>query len=147
MGDLPRARQYYERALKVAEKRNGPKHPSVAGVLLNIGTLEEREHRYAASAASYERAQAIYEQWPGANPRNVADAVFGVARISYARGDKARAAALYDRLLGMADQVAESDRPLALEILDKYSNLLRESGQADKLAAIEAKQAAIRARK
>jgi hypothetical protein len=47
----------------------------------------------------------------------------------------------------MIDRIAESDRNLALEMLGHYAEMLREQGRADAAAAVDARAAAIRARK
>jgi tetratricopeptide (TPR) repeat protein len=119
----------------------------VAGVLVNLGSLLEQAHDLPAASAAYERAAAIYDQVPGINSRDVADALFGLARLAQGRGDQARAAALFERLLPMSDSVAETDKPLALEMLEAHAALLRRTGRADKATELDARASALRAQK
>jgi len=147
LGDAARARQCYERALGLYEKTYGPRHYLTAGVLANLGSLLERAHDLPAASAAYERAAAIYDQVPGIASRDVADALFGAGRLAQARGDQARAAGLFDRLLTMTDNVAQTDKPLALAILEAHAAVLRQMGRAGEAADLDARASVLRAQK
>jgi non-specific serine/threonine protein kinase/serine/threonine-protein kinase len=147
LGDAARARQCYERALGLYEKTYGPRHYLTAGVLVNLGSLLEQAHDLPAASAAYERAAAIYDQVPGIASRDVADALFGAGRLAQARGDQARAAALFDRLLTMTGNVAQTDKPLALVILEAHAALLRQTGRAGEAHDLDARASVLRAQK
>jgi hypothetical protein len=124
VGDARRARQYLERALVICERSYGPKHFLVAATLVLLGGLLERTHEHGAASAAYQRAAAIYEAVPGIDPRDLGMALFGVARLAHAQGDRPGCAAAFKRLLSIIDDLARSDAHLAREILDSRAKLL-----------------------
>ena len=60
-------RERFERALKIYEKLYGHKHPSVAGVLMNLGTFWEMKGDKAEAISHYQEALAIEEEILGPN--------------------------------------------------------------------------------
>jgi hypothetical protein len=55
--------------------------------------------------------------------------------------------ALFDRLLTMTDNVAQTDKPLALAILEAHAAVLRQMGRAGKAADLDARASVLRAQK
>ncbi len=144
LAENARARQCYDRALAISEKKG----KESGGVLLNLASLHEQMRQYPAAAIAYGRALRIFERAAEPPTHDIADALFGAARVASATGDRARASSLYERLVPMVDQLAEGDRNLALEILEKYRAMLGSDPQNGKAAAVvEAKAAELRSRK
>ncbi len=61
LGELPAARQHFERALSIAERVYGPQHPTVATVLNNLGSVLQALGELPAARQHFERALTILE--------------------------------------------------------------------------------------
>ena len=64
-------REFYEHALEIYEKLHGHKHPLVAGVLMNLGTLWQMKGDKPKAISLYQEALAIQEETLGRNHLSV----------------------------------------------------------------------------
>src|SRR5688572_25573690 len=63
-GDAKRAKEPCVRALELFEKHEGPDHPDVANVRIELGTILEELGDYDGASEELERANAILAKWP-----------------------------------------------------------------------------------
>jgi tetratricopeptide (TPR) repeat protein/predicted Ser/Thr protein kinase len=64
-GQYDRARDLQQQVLRALQGRNGPRHPSVAGTLIDLGAIDFDQARYAEAAQRYRQALSIFEEWYG----------------------------------------------------------------------------------
>ena len=77
-------RESFERALEIHEKLYGHKHPSVAGVLMNLGNVWKEEGDKAKAISHFQEALAIQEQILGPNNLQVSNySVIGILILQY----------------------------------------------------------------
>ena len=77
-------RECFERALEIHEKLRGHKHPSVAEVLGNLGTLWKMEGDKAKAISHYQEGLAIEEEIHGPNDLKVScHSVIGILILQY----------------------------------------------------------------
>src|SRR5436190_4753358 len=63
-GDAKKAKALCLRALALFQKHEGPNHPDVANVRIELGTIFEELGDYARAATELEKANAILAKWP-----------------------------------------------------------------------------------
>ncbi len=102
LGDFARARPLYERALRHDEQA-GDQH-GVAINLLNLGTLASKRGNPARARDLIQRALSQFETLDGPESADVGRALDGLASTYFEEGDYARAQALYERALRIAEK-------------------------------------------
>ncbi|MEZ4451850.1 MAG: serine/threonine-protein kinase [Nannocystaceae bacterium] len=117
MGDVAGAGTRYQEALTVEEATFGPEHPELAYALIGLGKVALAEGRAAEALPALERALRIRER-ADSDPRLVADARFTLAR------------ALWGSPGG--------DRERARDEATRAREVLRERGEAEELAKVDA---------
>ena len=118
-----------ERALAIVEPALGADHPRVGEALINRGYALTALGRDDEAEAALRRAMAIFGR-QGADRRNLAAAVSGLADVERARGQLDRALASYQRALAIQvellgpdnDEVAGTNEHVADVLLDLGRN-------------------------
>ena len=96
--DLPAAAELYERALVIAEKANGPKHPSLAVILTGLGEARRNLGDRNAARIAYMRALAIFRA--GGEGESERDATLrGLGNLALESGDLKQARARFRDVL------------------------------------------------
>lgn len=105
--DLEMADSLNRRALALDSRLHGPRHPTVAASLINLGFIEFRRGRYAEATPLYRQAVDIFEGHYGGDHYETASALrllgqglIYQGRIDEARGPLERALTVQERVLG-----------------------------------------------
>ena len=128
-----------EQALAAAETAFGPDHERVAQVLNDLGRLHELLGELEPAAHAHERALKIRDRVFNANGPEVAQSLNNLARVYIAQGRRAEAKPLYARSLVIMDRHVPPESPMLLFLLEPYAALLRDVGELDAAAQLEAR--------
>ncbi|PRQ09899.1 serine/threonine-protein kinase [Enhygromyxa salina] len=112
-GAIDEAMAAHERALAIIEASLGPDNAAVAASLIAIGSIAVERGAVTEAREVLERALAIREQ-PDTPPAELADAMFALAPVRWAEGDRAQARTLAEgareRYAGAAIEYAQQLR-------------------------------------
>ncbi len=141
-GDLAAARQIHARALALAERRLGPAHPRVGGVLNNLGANEWAAGHHVLAIALLERSLAIKRMASGWSTTRTATGWANLAEVHLSLGDHAAAIEHARRALEVrlhafgehAGAVADSRQILA-RALRRSGDLVRALAEAERAVA------------
>ena len=104
--NLGRAKALLERALDTNERQRGPDHPDTAVSLNNLGYLLLRNQGdFSAARLIFEHALAIFERKLGPDHYELIPGLIGLATITDAEGNFAKARALLERALVIAENL------------------------------------------
>jgi len=142
-GDLPRAENYYRRALALLETQRGAQSQEVATVLGSLGQLKQAENDDRAALALFDQSLQIYQQHTGSEQQQAqiltSRAVSQHKRRNFkaAESDFLAALALQEQLFGQEDI-------RLLNTLENLTILYRNMGQSRKANAFEKRAKALR---
>ena len=142
-GEYAQAVPVTEQAVAAAETAFGPDDAQVAQALNDLGRLHELLGELEPSARAHERALKIRDQVFSANGPEVAQSLNNLARVYASQGKRAEAKPLYARSLAITDRHVPPESPMLLIVLKPYAVLLRETGESDAAAQLEARIQAI----
>jgi CHAT domain-containing protein/Tfp pilus assembly protein PilF len=120
--DLPKAANYYDRAVANRSKALGPDHLSLASIYNNYGIVYKDMARYPEALAMFERALAIREK--ALNPEHllVVSVLNNIALVQRLRGEDARAQELYARVLAVREKALGPDNPDVATAINNLAN-------------------------
>ena len=122
MGDLPRAKQLYERVVEIADKSD----PSIGFVYVNLGDVTDNVGDYDGARAWYERALELFggagDQW------STAYALSSYGQATARRGDSAAARDRFEQALEIYR--ATGDRRGEARLLTMVADLAAAQGDA-----------------
>jgi len=104
-GDYAAAEPLYRRALAIAEKSEGPEHPSTGISLNNLAGLLRARGDYAAAEPLLRRALAINEQLNGSEHENTMEVVCSLSDVLREIDKKDEALKLLDWSLPAAERL------------------------------------------
>jgi tetratricopeptide (TPR) repeat protein len=156
-GDYEEARARYERAIEIASRAQAPEHLDVAMSLTSLARVHELLGRHDEAAATYRRAIEVFEKVGGGAHPDLAPALAGAAIVALAQGRAADALPLAERAYDLLDGrrgdalvraevrfvLAQSlwetsrDRTRARALAEEARDVLREAGEASRLADVE----------
>ncbi len=108
-GKMGEAIPLAERALRLTEKRYGPKHAETAAALTTLAELLIAQSRYADAEPLLKRALTIRETSKNANSGEIAVALYKLGKVYEKQGRQAEAKQLMQRALVMRDRQLASD--------------------------------------
>ncbi len=97
------ARHQLERALEIGRATLGPRHPSLAYALDQLGGLEREQGHYDAALERFAQAGELRDASLGVNHPETASTLVGMARVFLLRGAHERARAALDAALRIVD--------------------------------------------
>jgi tetratricopeptide (TPR) repeat protein len=126
-GDLKKAEQFLQRALRIREAHVGPNHLDTSEVLNNLGVVQLQRKRYAEAESSLKRALVIMETHGGADHPDVAVVLNNLGNLYYQRKDFETAESVLTRALNirrktLAESFSTADSLLALGQLYMSTN-------------------------
>ena len=122
-GQLDRAVEVGERALKIAERSVGPDDPELAPILDTLGDLYVDQGWAQEAGTLYERALAIREKALGPDHPDVVKDLSGHVDFFESLGQTAKARALCYRLLAIREKTLGSEDPQVATVLDRLARL------------------------
>jgi serine/threonine-protein kinase len=145
-GHLLEAVPLQQQGLAIQRRLLPPNHPYVAVLSAAQARFELRLHRYAQARQDYETALDIARQSIGETNPTTRAIMFSLARVRYAMGDFAAAAALDREAIGDAEVAAQEQDPHAVTARGELGMALRELGDyTEAEALLRANQADLRA--
>jgi serine/threonine-protein kinase len=143
-GRLGEARDTFAKQLALYERELGPDHPSVAGTLNNLATVNHLMGNTAAAIDDLQRALAIWERVLGPDHPNIARALtnLGPDLAEQGRYDEARAA--YERALAIKEKRLGPDSIELGTTLNNLGALYYMIDDAPRSRAIQERALAIR---
>jgi tetratricopeptide (TPR) repeat protein len=125
-------------AVELIRARLGPRHPRMFVALTQRGTVDWRQHDFAAALADWQEAATLIEETLGPDHDNTATAYSNIGIALHALGRLDDAARQYQRALAIREKSYGPDAPRLAEILDNIADIELARGQPDAaLAAIE----------
>ena len=127
-GDLKKAEQFLQRALRIREAHVGPNHLDTSEVLNNLGVVQLQRKRYAEAESSLKRALVIMETHGGADHPDVAVVLNNLGNLYYQRKEFETAESVLTRALNIrrktlpAESFSTADSLLALGQLYMTTN-------------------------
>ncbi|HZF49420.1 MAG TPA: CHAT domain-containing tetratricopeptide repeat protein [Polyangiaceae bacterium] len=125
--DYARAEPLLRRASAIIEKALGPAHPDVAGTLVNLAVVYGED--YARSEPLLRRTISIIEKALGPAHPDLPDSLFSLQRI-FGISDYAQAAALFRRMLTMAEKNGQPEMARQMRALVRVYTLLANMAEA-----------------
>jgi tetratricopeptide (TPR) repeat protein len=122
------ARSTSERALRIAEKAFGPKHPQAAKCVNNLGSVLRDLGDYAGAKAAFERAIHSTEEALGYEHPNVATCSNNLGTVLQDLGNYAGAKAAYERALRIAEKAFGPEHPRVANYVNSIGDVLRDLG-------------------
>ena len=142
----------YDEAKKAMSKVKGGRNSVVAGIELNIGSVNLDEGNLDESLRAFERAQALFTAEEGYASRSVANALYSQGIVYQDKGDVASASRVYEASLAIREAhfsddahylalgqaaVAESryfeqDYDRALELFNRALPVFTDAGEVDR---------------
>ena len=139
-GKYAEAEPLYQRALHILEHAHNPNHPDVAYPLNDLANLYREQGKYAEAEPLYQRVLSICESRLGPQHPETAEVVHSFAAFQYAQGNRHKAKSLFQRALAIRELSLKQHHPKTIETRKCYITLLRETGQQDEAAYLEAFQ-------
>ena len=109
LGRYDTARKVAERALALQQKHLEPDHPDIAATLGAIGWIENDAGRLAESLAAHAEAVRILEARGTSSTTALAEALTGLAYVTWRKGDVVRGGDLFGRARALYDS-SQKDR-------------------------------------
>jgi serine/threonine protein kinase/tetratricopeptide (TPR) repeat protein len=142
-GDDSAARSHYARAVAIFEEAS-PGNPELGRFLDRLAWATLQQGDTAAARGLFERSLALRERALGAEHHDVAESSAGLAECARRQGRPVEAAQLFERSMVLCRRPDGGYFPQAIDTLDRYVVLLRETGQKARADEMEALAASIR---
>ncbi len=148
-----RRRQYkkaeaaYKRSIEVTVTRSGDSHSNLSVIVNKLGWLYINTGRHKEAKAQFERSLAILEKAELSNERLMMETLQGLAKVYIEEQDELRAEPLLARAAEIARRraVQPADTAKAIEVLETYSKVLRDSGNPVEAERVQEEARRIRA--
>jgi tetratricopeptide (TPR) repeat protein len=138
-GKFPEAQDFFESALKSAEKTSGPDSLQVAKLLDRLATVNYNNGNPGKTESYYKRALAIREKALGAEHADVAHSLYNLAEFFQFQANYKAAEPLYKRLIEIRNKNSEKEPEPLEAALSRYACLLRKTkrqNEADQLEGL-----------
>jgi CHAT domain-containing protein len=126
--EYAKAEPYYLRALRIAEKTQGPQVLISIQILNNLGTLYSISDRLDEAERTLERAITVEEKAYTPEHPMIASSLVNLANVCDAKADYAKAKRLYERALAILEQNFGPDYPGVSTIVMNISGVYAEMG-------------------
>ena len=144
LGNLSRARELVEHALRIREEAFGPNHPQVAVTLSNLLEIMKKLGEYDEALILGERIIRSHEETFGPNHPNVAFSLASVGEIHRLKGNHKQAYLQFERALRIQEKAFGPVHPSLAGPLDSLAEVQIELGNRSK--AVELFQRSLRIR-
>lgn len=125
------ASAYYDEAVAIYHEALGPKHPRVAGMLVNLGGLSLMTGDYDKSISRSARALEILELAGEGNQAEMVQALNNLGNASFALSRWADSRRHFERGIALAVKVHGNDHPETGRLLGSMSHMLVTNSQFD----------------
>lgn len=129
-GHVEQGVEHLNRALAAAESSGGPRHPSVARILMNLGTARLKKGDAGAAKELFERAVSIDRECYGNSHPDLMHDLRHLGDALMKLGDTPRARECYKQALYIADGAGRNPRWLA-DCLNRLGNARKAEGDED----------------
>ncbi len=133
------AEPLYLRALEINVKTLGHNHPYTARTLSNLAELYFNQGRYDEAEKRTEQAFAIRNRIGGPSPTDVAQSLYDIARMHYARGHNELAELFYQYTLALDERALGLADPRTVMVMKRYAILLHKMNRDADATALEAR--------
>jgi|SRR5262245_54123584 len=127
------AESLFRRTLYLFEKHEGPNHPDVAQVLINLAMIYEDRCEYGAAEQMYQLSVRVMEQIVDDGDTNIEQMRLGawcrLGAIHRIRGEDGQAASLFHRALAHAERIFGPDSMEVVEALNQLGILGEYTGR------------------
>ncbi|MCI0390789.1 MAG: tetratricopeptide repeat protein [Acidobacteria bacterium] len=134
-GRMRQAESLFRRALYLFEKNEGPDHPDVAQVLINLAAIHKDRCEYEAAEEMYQRAVMLMDQTADDGETNIEQMRLGawcsLGAIYRVRGEYDRAASFLHRALDHAERKFGPESMEVIEALNQLGVLGKCTGRFD----------------
>ncbi|XP_046863552.1 kinesin light chain 1-like [Xenia sp. Carnegie-2017] len=120
MGEYEKAKDFYERAMKIETKAFGPDHVNIATTYSNLGTVYSKMGEYEKAKDFYERAIEIETKAFGPDHVNIAIRYNNLGSVYSKMGEYEKAKDFYERAIEIETKAFGPDH---VNIAIRYSNL------------------------
>jgi tetratricopeptide (TPR) repeat protein len=142
-GDDRAAKTHYTRAVAIFEEAS-PGNPELGRFLDRLAWVTLKQGDTTAARGLFGRSLALREKALGAKHHDVAESLAGLAECARRQGRPVEAAQLFERSMLLCRRSDGGYFPQAIDTLDRYVVLLRETGQKARADEMEALAASIR---
>ncbi|MBX3146809.1 MAG: serine/threonine protein kinase [Gemmatimonadales bacterium] len=111
------------------QARYGPRHPLVAGDLINIGAVAFEQGRHPDAEGTYREALSITEEFYGGNHPKVADGLTMLSRPLLFQHKTEEAWSILHRALAIQERVYGSDHPKVASVMNEVGNVAAHLGR------------------
>lgn len=136
VGENAESHRLAEESLSATVARVGPQHPTVAGILVELGTAAYNVHDNEAAADYYTRALAITNATLGADSLSSGMVLTDLGGVEMARGHLPEARTMFERALAIRERALAPEHPLVAAALTNLSTVLQFEGENDRAYAL-----------
>ncbi|HKE15554.1 MAG TPA: serine/threonine-protein kinase [Kofleriaceae bacterium] len=140
LGHYAAAEDLNRRVLEVDRRLAGPKHPSVADDLFNLGAIEQIWGHYAAAEKLHREAIAIEEAFYGRDNPEVASGLTHLGRALLSQDRLAEAGPVLERALAIFERAYGKVHPRVASTVGELGHLARKQGKLDEAEALYRRQ-------
>jgi serine/threonine protein kinase/tetratricopeptide (TPR) repeat protein len=123
------------RVLEMDRSIYGPRHPHVAGDLINLGAIRQEQGEWADAERFYRQALEIYRAWYGEDHFETAAAANMVGRTLVQQGRLAEAKELLRKALDARERIYGKVHPSVASTLNELARLAQSEGRLDEAEA------------
>jgi len=135
---------FYQHALAIREKTQGPEHPGTATTLHFLAHLYEDQGKFEQAETFHQRELAIREKTFGAEHPDTAKSLHCIARLYREQGKYEQAETCYQRALAIREKVLGPEHPETASTLSGYAVLLRKVQRIQEARVFEKRARATR---
>jgi tetratricopeptide (TPR) repeat protein len=128
----------------MSERIDGPGNLNQPAMQVELGDLLRARAAWAAAEEAYVSALTTLDKTPGGTAADMPAALEGLARVQWAKGERAPAEAAVRREIGLYEAYISSDHPQLAPALELLAEILAASGREGEAKPALARAAAIR---
>jgi tetratricopeptide (TPR) repeat protein len=136
-GRYQQALPYFQKALQLAEAKNGADSPAIAVELNNLGEVNRLLGHYDDAEKLYRQALVIDEKTKGPNDPALATSLNNLALVYRAQNRLTDAEKLYERSLALLERSVGANHPDVARSLNNLAMLYRAEGKADQAVPLQ----------
>lgn len=138
-GDYATADSLFRLLRDFHRDRYGPRHPTVAGDLINLGAIAFEQGRYPDAERTYREALAITESFYGQDHPKVADGLTMLSRPLLFQEKNDEGWAILQRAREIQERVYGTDHPKVASVMNEIGNVASSLGRLNEAEAAYAR--------